>query len=268
MSFAESGSRGRSRRDFLKLSGAAPAGLAVAGNARQRRRRAVATGSASPYDRVRLVVPDPQQVTFSVRYPGKAPLKLAGHFWANAELLENGRRCPAIVECNPYRRRDGTMIADSKMHPWFVYNTPGVSSRARSSRFGFHSISSDTRSRGAGASGSPSPRPSSRRCGTTPRARRSRSTRGVPGVFRRVRSCCRHVSLTGFTRATPVLERPHAGWRARTETTTRIWSEQARSRECVFRYTATVRAFIGGERGMDELLEQKTVDGTIRRSWI
>ena len=46
---------------------------------------------------------------------GKAPLKLAGHFWFNADALKAGKKCPTIVEFNPYRRRDGTMILDAKM---------------------------------------------------------------------------------------------------------------------------------------------------------
>jgi predicted acyl esterase len=36
--------------------------------------------------------------------------------------VEAGRKNPAMVEFLPYRRRDGTMAADSKMHPWFAYN--------------------------------------------------------------------------------------------------------------------------------------------------
>ena len=42
-------------------------------------------------------------------YPGKAPIKLAGHFWFNSDARNAGRECPAIVELLPYRRRDGTM---------------------------------------------------------------------------------------------------------------------------------------------------------------
>ena len=57
-----------------------------------------------------------------MQYPGKAPIRLAGHFWYNADTVTAGRRCPAIVEFVPYRRRDGTMIADSKMYPWFAFN--------------------------------------------------------------------------------------------------------------------------------------------------
>ncbi len=55
-------------------------------------------------------------------YPGKAPIKLAGHFWFNSDARNAGRKCPAIVELLPYRRRDGTMLADAKMYPWFAYN--------------------------------------------------------------------------------------------------------------------------------------------------
>ena len=55
-------------------------------------------------------------------YPGKAPIKLAGHFWFNSDARNAGRTCPAIVELLPYRRRDGTMLADAKMYPWFAFN--------------------------------------------------------------------------------------------------------------------------------------------------
>jgi hypothetical protein len=69
-----------------------------------------------------LAVRDPKDIFFSVQYPGKPPIRLAGHFWYNAETVSAGKKCPAIVEFVPYRRRDGTMIADSKMYPWFAFN--------------------------------------------------------------------------------------------------------------------------------------------------
>jgi hypothetical protein len=72
--------------------------------------------------KVRDNVPDPENVCFEVQYPGKAPLKLAGHVWFNTDARKHGRKCPAIVEFNPYRRRDGTMIVDAKVYPWFAYN--------------------------------------------------------------------------------------------------------------------------------------------------
>ncbi len=72
--------------------------------------------------KVRDKVPDPENVFFEVQYPGKAPIRLAGHFWFNADTLKAGTKCPAIVEFNPYRRRDGTMIGDAKMYPWFAFN--------------------------------------------------------------------------------------------------------------------------------------------------
>ena len=67
-------------------------------------------------------VPDPQDVFFTVQYPGKPPIQLAGHYWHNTDAAKNGVKCPAIVEFNPYRRRDGMLIPDSMMYPWFAYN--------------------------------------------------------------------------------------------------------------------------------------------------
>jgi hypothetical protein len=52
----------------------------------------------------------------------KAPVTLYGHYWYDAAALSRGTRCPAIVELNPYRRRDGLMYADSMMYPWFAAN--------------------------------------------------------------------------------------------------------------------------------------------------
>jgi uncharacterized protein len=67
-------------------------------------------------------VPNPKQISFRVQYPGKDPIELKGHFWYNRETLEAGRKCPAIVELNPYRRRDGMMSGDSAWYPWFAYH--------------------------------------------------------------------------------------------------------------------------------------------------
>ena len=66
-------------------------------------------------------VPFPKPITFSVSMPGKDPVTLSGHYWYNAKAIAAGTRCPAIVELNPYRCRDGTLYVDSKMHPWFAY---------------------------------------------------------------------------------------------------------------------------------------------------
>lgn len=82
----------------------------------------MALGDEVHYLAVRDKVPDPKDIFFSVQYPGKPPIRLAGHFWYNAETVSAGKKCPAIVEFVPYRRRDGTMIADSKMYPWFAFN--------------------------------------------------------------------------------------------------------------------------------------------------
>jgi len=68
------------------------------------------------------VVPFPKNITFTVKVPGKSPVVLSGHYWYNANSVRDKVRCPAIVELNPYRCRDGTMYTDSKMYPWFAYN--------------------------------------------------------------------------------------------------------------------------------------------------
>ena len=73
------------------------------------------------------------------------------------------------------------------------------------------------------------------------------------------------LSLVGFTKSSATLERLDTGWRARSETSTRVWSELNDAGEPVFRYTATVRAFVGND---DQPFEEKTVEGTIKRKWI
>ncbi len=72
------------------------------------------------------------------------------------------------------------------------------------------------------------------------------------------------LSLTGFTSSAATLERPDSGWRARSETTTRVWTELNDAGEPVFRYTATVRAFVGSD---DKPFAEKSVEGTIKREW-
>jgi putative CocE/NonD family hydrolase len=67
------------------------------------------------------VVPQPESISFRVQYPGKPALQLRGHFWYNAPARQAGRRLPAIVELNPYRRRDGMLYVDSMMYPWFAF---------------------------------------------------------------------------------------------------------------------------------------------------
>ena len=124
MTTSDSGSRGFSRRDFLKLSGAVPVGLALySRGVAAEESGAVEKSVAEPkHLYTRDKVPEPKNVTFSVQYPGKDPIELVGHYWYNADAVNGGRKCPAIVEFLPYRRRDGTMMSDSKMYPWFAYN--------------------------------------------------------------------------------------------------------------------------------------------------
>ena len=52
--------------------------------------------------------------------PGKRPLRLMGHYWYPAARLAAGERLPAVVELNPYRRRDGTLSGDSTWYPYFA----------------------------------------------------------------------------------------------------------------------------------------------------
>lgn len=104
-----------SRRGALKLGLAAPwvlswASLGLAPEA----------AADAAHLRVRDQVPDPENLFLTVQYPGKAPLRLAGHYWYNAATVAAGERCPAIVEFLPYRRRDGTMYTDAKMYPWYA----------------------------------------------------------------------------------------------------------------------------------------------------
>jgi hypothetical protein len=74
------------------------------------------------------------------------------------------------------------------------------------------------------------------------------------------------LSLTGFTKSAAIWERPDTAWRARTETTTKLWSEAAAD-GYVFRYRATVETYIGDGKGQDQPFAQKAVEGPIERSW-
>ena len=69
---------------------------------------------------VRDKVPDPKLITFKVHHGLRKPIDLAGHFWFNQEAIARGIRCPAIVDFNPYRRRDGEIYQDSEMYPWIA----------------------------------------------------------------------------------------------------------------------------------------------------
>jgi hypothetical protein len=74
------------------------------------------------------------------------------------------------------------------------------------------------------------------------------------------------LSMTGVTRSAATLERPSTGWRIRTETSTWVWSERENGAP-VFRYSASVRTFTGA-KGAEQPFEEKTVEGTIKRTWI
>lgn len=70
----------------------------------------------------RSAVGDPQEIVFPVRYRDQAPIRLAGHFWYSSQAANSGRKCPAIVELSPYRRRDGMMVEDSAFYPYFAFH--------------------------------------------------------------------------------------------------------------------------------------------------
>lgn len=107
-----------SRRSFLKLGGYTSLALALS-----------ACGSSpwapSPdggtYVPTRKTVPDPEDIFFTVETPVTGKIRLAGHYWYNHVAVAEGKRLPAVVELNPYRRRDGTMRGDSAWYPYFAY---------------------------------------------------------------------------------------------------------------------------------------------------
>ena len=106
-----------SRRDVLKLSTAAGLLPSIPWSA--------LADDCGPVDYLPVTldqVPLPKVIPFAVRFGSGAPITLYGHYWYSASATAEGKKCPAIVEFNPYRRRDGTMHGDSKMYPWFAAN--------------------------------------------------------------------------------------------------------------------------------------------------
>lgn len=66
-----------SRRNLLKLGAAAPFGFALPNLPFF---NPTALAAETHYFAVRDKVPDPKDIFFSVQYPGKPPIRLAGHF--------------------------------------------------------------------------------------------------------------------------------------------------------------------------------------------
>jgi len=125
------------RRDLLRYAtglaalGLRPIATVLAGSQMKRgaiRSRPVAPPPTDPCGTVSYLpvplerVPFPKVITFTGQYGSKTPVTLVGHYWYNADLLAAGTKMPAIVELNPYRRRDGMMYVDSMMYPWFALN--------------------------------------------------------------------------------------------------------------------------------------------------
>jgi hypothetical protein len=88
-----------SRRHFLKLSGAVRLGLVLPNFLLF---APPVAADEVHYLAVRDKVPDPKDIFFSVQYPGKVPIRLAGHFWYNEETVSavqempGDRRVPAL----------------------------------------------------------------------------------------------------------------------------------------------------------------------------
>jgi uncharacterized protein len=107
------------RRDFLAFG--ATAALAASSEAR-------ALAAAHPCGETELidvpldVVPAPKNIEFPVTFADGRRLTLRAHYWYHAPSMRAGKRLPAIVDFNPYRRRDGMLYVDSMMYPWFSYN--------------------------------------------------------------------------------------------------------------------------------------------------
>jgi putative CocE/NonD family hydrolase len=111
-----------SRRSLLKAAALSALPMGLGPQLRAARADATSATPGVEYLPVSLdVVPYPKPISFTVSLPGKDPVTLYGHYWYNAPLLAANQRCPAIVELNPYRCRDGTMYIDSRMHPWFAH---------------------------------------------------------------------------------------------------------------------------------------------------
>ena len=87
--------------------------------------RALAGDSCGGVDYIDVpieIVPAPKNIEFTVTLTGGKSLTLRAHYWYHAPALRAGKRLPAIVDLNPYRRRDGMIGVDSMMYPWFAYN--------------------------------------------------------------------------------------------------------------------------------------------------
>ncbi|HKU81717.1 MAG TPA: CocE/NonD family hydrolase, partial [Candidatus Tumulicola sp.] len=104
------------RRGFIAL-GAGALAASSAGAARA----ADPCGTVEFIDVPLAVVPQPKDIAFEVTLSGRR-LTLRAHYWYHAPALRAGKRLPAIVDFNPYRRRDGMLYVDSMMYPWFSFN--------------------------------------------------------------------------------------------------------------------------------------------------
>jgi uncharacterized protein len=118
LTVSEHTSEGLDRREFLALGASAAAAASCA-------KAAFAAGPCGTVDFIDVpvdVVPRPKDVAFEVAFRDGRRLTLRAHYWYHAPAMRAGKRLPAIVDFNPYRRRDGMLYVDTMMYPWFSYN--------------------------------------------------------------------------------------------------------------------------------------------------
>jgi uncharacterized protein len=106
------------RRDFLTIV----ASTAMAASCEVPALAGDTCGEVAYIDVPIAVVPAPKNIEFTVTLPGERALTLRAHYWFHAPAMKAGKRLPAIVDFNPYRRRDGMLSVDSMMYPWFAFN--------------------------------------------------------------------------------------------------------------------------------------------------
>jgi hypothetical protein len=117
---------GLDRRGFLALT--ASTAIAAASHPGAALAATAAVAAGDPCGTVEFidvpldVVPVPKDIAFVVEFPGARTLTLRAHYWYHAPSMRAGKRLPAIVDFNPYRRRDGMLYVDSMMYPWFSFN--------------------------------------------------------------------------------------------------------------------------------------------------
>jgi hypothetical protein len=78
------------------------------------------------------------------------------------------------------------------------------------------------------------------------------------------------LSQVGFSSFASSYEREVASgaWRAKSESSARVWTERDAAGGCHFKYEATLRTFIATAEGVFEPFVEKSVEGSIPRIWV